>query len=84
MLSHLPPSNFLLILPIGQTYQSGLESVVCRSPGPVMQGTAWKGKNSAENKQEITSIPYFLNVIFFLEVPPVPIFPLPYKHTLAH
>lgn len=49
-----------------------------------MQGTAWKGKNSAENKQEITSIPYFLNVIFFPEVSPVSILPLPHKHTLAH
>lgn len=66
----LPPSNFLPVLPLGWTYKAGLRSVVCRGPGPVMQSSVCKGKNGAENKQEITSTPYFLNVIFFPEMSP--------------
>lgn len=66
--SHLPTSY--QCFPLARPTKGGLDSVVCRGPGPVMQDRARKGKNHAENKQEITSIPYFLNVIFFPDISP--------------
>lgn len=35
-----------------------------------MKIKVWKGKNGAENKQEIISTPHFLNVTFFLGILP--------------